>query len=55
LANQLETYRRMKIGNTAPNIIFEGDVFKNGNTVKSPKQLDIKSTYKAVGVLYVMM
>ena len=49
LAKQLELYRAMKIGNTAPDIAFSGDVFKNGNAIKTPKRLsDIQSTYKVV-------
>ncbi|TVQ20287.1 MAG: hypothetical protein EA361_00195 [Bacteroidetes bacterium] len=38
-ANQLESYRAMKVGNIAPNIVFEGDVFQNGQTITSPASL----------------
>jgi thiol-disulfide isomerase/thioredoxin len=49
LANQLESYRAMKVGNTAPNIIFTGDVFKNGLSISSPNRLsEINSKYKVV-------
>ena len=50
LAKQLETYRAMKKGNTAPEILFEGDKNTPGyaaNTI--PKKLsDIKSSYTVV-------
>ena len=47
LANQLETYRAMKIGNVAPDFVFSGDLI--GNLGKSEKKLsDIKSEYKLV-------
>jgi len=39
LAKQLESYRAMKKGNTAPDIVFSGDVFKNGTAIKIPKKL----------------
>ena len=49
LAKQLESYRAMKTGNTAPNIIFSGDVLKSGSVIKSPSQLsDIQSAYKVI-------
>ena len=49
LAKQLEFYRIMKKGNTAADIIFSGDVFKNGSQIKTSKHLsDIKSAYKVV-------
>jgi len=49
LANQLETYRAMKVGNTAPNILFTGDVVKNGLSIASPSRLsDLNSKYKVV-------
>jgi thiol-disulfide isomerase/thioredoxin len=49
LANQLESYRAMKIGNTATNILFTGDVVKNGLAIKTPNRLsDINSNYKVV-------
>lgn len=47
LAKKLETYRAMKKGNIAPDIIFLGDVFKSGSEIKKPKKLsDIQSAYK---------
>jgi thiol-disulfide isomerase/thioredoxin len=50
LSKQLETYRAMKKGNTAPDIVFSGDSF--GPTYSSanfPKKLsDIKSKYTVV-------
>jgi thiol-disulfide isomerase/thioredoxin len=49
LAKQLEFYRVMKKGNTAPDIVFSGDVFKNGSQIKTLKRLsDIKSAYKVI-------
>lgn len=49
LANQLESYRAMKKGNTAPDIVFSGDVLKNGSVIKTPYCLsDIRSAYKVV-------
>jgi thiol-disulfide isomerase/thioredoxin len=49
LAKQLELYRAMKKGNTAPDIIFSGDVLKYGSIIKTPKRLsDIQSDYKIV-------
>ncbi len=49
-AAQLENYRAMKKGNTAPNIMFNGDVFapgyENGNIPKSLSA--IKSKYTVV-------
>ena len=50
LANQLETYRAMKKGNTAPDILFSGDNFVPGTDFKSlPKKLtDLKSDYTVV-------
>lgn len=48
-AKQLELYRAMKKGNTAPDIVFSGDVLKDGSIIKSPKRLsDIQSDYKIV-------
>ncbi len=38
-ANQLESYRAMKVGNTAPDIVFTGDVFQNGQSVTTPARL----------------
>ena len=49
LAKQLESYRAMKKGNTAPDILFSGDVFKSGSVVDTPSRLsDIQSDYKLV-------
>jgi thiol-disulfide isomerase/thioredoxin len=49
LSNQLETYRVMKKGNTAPDILFTGDVFKNGITINKPAGLsELTSNYKVV-------
>jgi thiol-disulfide isomerase/thioredoxin len=49
LANQLESYRVMKKGNTAPDIVFTGDVFKNGTAIKIPARLsEIESAYTVV-------
>jgi len=50
LAKQLETYRAMKKGNTAPEILFEGDNNTPGYAANSiPKKLsDIKSSYTVV-------
>ncbi len=39
LAKQLETYRAMKKGNTAPDITFTGDRFRKGLPVTSPTNL----------------
>jgi thiol-disulfide isomerase/thioredoxin len=39
----------MKVGNTAPNILFTGDVVKNGLSIASPSRLsDLNSKYKVV-------
>ena len=49
LSNQLESYRMMKKGNTAPDILFTGDVFKDGLAVKNPTRLSaINANYKVV-------
>lgn len=49
LAKQLESYRSMKKGNVAPDIIFAGDHFAPGFASNSPKKLsDIKSNYTVV-------
>jgi thiol-disulfide isomerase/thioredoxin len=48
-AAQLESYRAMKKGNTAPDIVFSGDVLKSGSVIKTPNRLsDIQSAYKVV-------
>jgi peroxiredoxin len=49
LVNKLESYRKMKVGNRAPNFELVGDVFKNGSAVKASVHLsDIKTKYKLV-------
>lgn len=49
LSKQLESYRKLKIGNIAPDIIFTGDVVKNGLATKIPSELaDIKTAYTLV-------
>jgi peroxiredoxin len=49
LANKLEYYRKMKLGNKAPNFELVGDVFKNGSALKAAIHLsDIKTKYKLV-------
>jgi len=48
-AAQLESYRAMKKGNTAPDIALSGDVLKSGSAIKTPNRLsDIQSAYKVV-------
>ncbi|MEI7597414.1 MAG: TlpA disulfide reductase family protein [Bacteroidota bacterium] len=49
LANKLESYRAMKIGVTAPDIVFAGDILKKGVAENTTKRLsEIKSDYKVV-------
>ncbi len=49
LVNKLESYRKMRVGNIAPNFKLIGDVFKNGLTVKNTIRLaDINAKYKLV-------
>jgi peroxiredoxin len=49
LAFKLESYRKMKVGNTAPEIEFKGDVIVNRELVNNVKRLsDIKAKYKLV-------
>ena len=49
LVNKLESYRKMKVGNRAPNFELLGDVFKNGSAVKVAIHLsDIKTKYKLI-------
>jgi thiol-disulfide isomerase/thioredoxin len=49
LANQMESYRAMKKGNTAPDIVFTGDVFKNGTIMKTPNRLsEVEAANKIV-------
>jgi thiol-disulfide isomerase/thioredoxin len=48
-AAQLESYRAMKKGNIASDIVFSGDVLKSGSAIKTPNRLsDIQSAYKVV-------
>lgn len=49
LAKQLESYRAMKKGNVAPDIVFAGDHFAPGFASNLPNKLsDIKSIYTVV-------
>ena len=49
LAFKLESYRKMKVGNTATEIEFKGDVIVNRELANNVKRLsDIKSRYKLV-------
>ncbi len=49
LANQLETYRAMKVGNKAKDILFSGVTVQQGIELKKRTKLsDIKSNYKLV-------
>jgi peroxiredoxin len=49
LAKQLETYRVMKVGNTAPDFTFEGKKMMLGTEVKTDVKLsDLKSDYTLV-------
>ena len=49
LAKQLESYRAMKIGYTAPDIVFSGDVIRSGSPLQTPKRLsDIQSAHTVV-------
>ena len=49
LVNKLESYRKMRVGNIAPNFELVGDVFKNGVAVKNTIRLaDINTKYKIV-------
>ena len=49
LAKQLESYRAMKIGNIAPNIVFSGDVLQSDQVINTPNRLsDIRASYKVV-------
>lgn len=45
LANQLEHYRAMKIGNITPDIVFKGDLIATNSKNKPKKLSDIKSKY----------
>lgn len=47
--NQLESYRAMKVGNIAPDIVIEGDVIKNGLSVSTPARLsEVETDYFVV-------
>ena len=49
LVNKLESYRKMRVGNMAPNFELVGDVLKNGVVVKNTVRLaDINAKYKLV-------
>lgn len=49
LVNKLESYRKMRVGNMAPNFELVGDVLKNGVVVKNTIRLaDINTKYKIV-------
>ena len=49
LAKQLESYRAMKTGNTAPDIVFSGAAIKSGSELQTPQRLsDIQADYKVV-------
>ena len=49
LVNKLESYRKMRVGNMAPNFELVGDVFKNGVAVKNTIRLaDINTKYKLI-------
>lgn len=49
LSNKLESYRAMKVGNIAPDFIFEGLIYESGfETKKLTRLSDIPSKYKLV-------
>ena len=49
LVNKLESYRKMSVGNVAPNFELVGDVFKNGSVVQAAIHLaDINAKYKLI-------
>ena len=49
LVNKLESYRKMRVGNRAPNFELVGDVLKNGEVEKNTISLaDINAKYKLV-------
>lgn len=49
LAMQLETYRAMKVGNTAPDVEFKGDVLIKGKAINEPKYLsNLEANYYVV-------
>ena len=45
LEKQLEVYRKMKPGNIANNIVFEGDVFKSGTQISVSNLNELQSEY----------
>ena len=48
-ANQLESYRAMKVGNIAPDIVFEGDIIHNGQSVTTSARLsEVNAAYIVV-------
>ncbi len=48
-ASQLESYRAMKIGNTAPDILFNGDVFRNGQPLTNLTRLsEVDAAYLVI-------
>lgn len=49
LVNKLESYRKMRVGNMAPNFELIGDVFKNGVAINNTIRLaDINAKYKLI-------
>ncbi len=49
LISKFEAYRKLKKGNIAPDIIFNGDLRQNGNTINKPTRLsEINSEYKVI-------
>ena len=49
LVNKLESYRKMRVGNMAPNFELVGDILKNGVVLKNTVRLaDINAKYKLV-------
>lgn len=49
LAAQLESYRVLKIGNTAPEIFFQGNAFIYGQPISTPDSLsELTANYKVV-------
>lgn len=49
LAKQMETYRAMKVGNTAPDIVFEGKKMMMGGEInKDLKLSDLKADYTLI-------
>ena len=49
LVNKLESYRKMRVGNMAPNFELVGDILKNGVVLKNTVRLaDINAKYKLI-------